>query len=265
MLSLSQPCFREHLRIHENGYIMNTGMTLIVIVFSDSLPPRSDGKKIWRVVKPTTPQCNKPSSIRLAPDEELAVESCFVYMNDLERVACHLADCQEQIYCDQNWPCGLPRPLFVSRQEIYVAVLIDVIVKLYFQVKCQGARYVGCQDYEVDVHRIDDQDVCRILIRCIAEVQILMEDSGITQNVFYLCLIETHWNVFSGWISERTCQTIHKLPHKVAFSRTLYYPYLMFSCEEDDDPQIIGCHRLCNAFGNAARSPSGSIDLIVDK
>ncbi|KAJ1345573.1 hypothetical protein KIN20_000138 [Parelaphostrongylus tenuis] len=213
----SDPMKKEHLRIHNNGFILNTGVTLVVIVFSHSPPTKIPQQKIWRVVKHNDPSFDaKPSSIVVGSGEVLAVESSLIYTTR-ERISYSLEDCDEQSLCDPKWACGLHKPLFVSRQEICVETLIHDIMTQFFLL-FRGTHYRGIRDYETDVHRIDNQRVCAITIVCICEVQVLMDDGESTQNFFYLCLLETNWSVFSGWSRSGTCQIIKKLTKKVVRS-----------------------------------------------
>ncbi|KAJ1345575.1 hypothetical protein KIN20_000139 [Parelaphostrongylus tenuis] len=182
---------KERLRIHNNGFILNTGVTLIIILFSNSPPIKILNQKIWRVVKHNVPSLDaKPPSILVDLGEELAVESSLIYTTK-ERISYSLEDYDEQSLCDPKWACGLHKPLFVSRQEICIETFIDDNMKQFF-LRIRGSHYRGCRDYETDVHRIDNQGVCAITIVCICEVQVLMDDGESTQNFFYLCLLETN-------------------------------------------------------------------------
>lgn len=126
--------------------------------------------------------------------EELAVGSSLIHRTK-EKITYRLVDCEEQSFCDQKWPCGLRRPLFISRQEVCIESLIDTIVTRFLlrTKRFEGSNYRGSRDYETDIRHIDDQGVCAITIVCICEVQVLMDDGENTQNLFYLCLLETQW------------------------------------------------------------------------
>ncbi|KHJ78399.1 hypothetical protein OESDEN_21980 [Oesophagostomum dentatum] len=55
----------------------------------------------------------------------------------------------------------------------------------------KGACYKGSRDYETDVNWVDEQGTCQLVTICVCELQVPSRDSDSTQNIFYLCRVDT--------------------------------------------------------------------------
>ncbi|KJH49406.1 Choline/Carnitine O-acyltransferase, partial [Dictyocaulus viviparus] len=276
----------EYLRIHENGFILNTGVTLIFILFSKTFPIKRKKRKIWRVLKQDVPYPHfKPPSISIDLGEELSVESSLVHENRFEKMLYRLVDCDKHgfdgkfflvqfntrgpmvlsnkiviPFLDINWHCGLRHPFFISREEICIEGLIDRILVVYVRrtKKIQGARYRGCRDYETDVHHVDEFGICRMIIMCVCELQVPLKDGAVTQNKFFLCRVESCWNVFKGWIPGGSCRILKELTHSVAFNPGIWYPFARFPIDQEYSSYNINCEKLFSASPTTGRRNSSA-------
>ncbi|VDM58397.1 unnamed protein product [Angiostrongylus costaricensis] len=147
---------------------------------------------------------------------------------------------------DQEHPCGLRHPLFVSRQEMSVENLIDNIVTSFLRrtKELERARYRGSWDYETDVHHIDDQGICTIIIVCICEIELPMKGGESTQDIFYLCELQTRWDIISGLSFGGKCHVMGELPQKNLFNPGLWYPFEKFPAEREVHSFNIRCEEL---------------------
>uniref|UniRef100_A0A0K0DRQ8 DUF1985 domain-containing protein n=1 Tax=Angiostrongylus cantonensis TaxID=6313 RepID=A0A0K0DRQ8_ANGCA len=216
------------------------------------------------------------SSVLLEIGEELAVESSCVYANESERMTYFLMNCET----NQEQPCGLRHPLFVSRQEMSVENLIDNIVTSFLRrtKELERARYRGSWDYEstilndvvimillqTDVHHIDDQSICTIIIVCICEIELPMKDLPL--NYFFVTLqflmlhspfnpdpemyskrlqhVYSYRDIINGLSFGGKCHVMRELPQKNLFNPSLWYPFEKFPVEKEVHSFNIRCEEV---------------------
>ncbi|KAK6737685.1 hypothetical protein RB195_020035 [Necator americanus] len=261
---------KDYLRIHANGFVLNTGVTLLMILFSETAPAKLKYmQKIWRVIKQDKGPVLSGKSHSVSADlgEEIRVDASVVQENEFEGMSYRLVDCDSGSFNDPKEYCGLRRPLFVSRHVVCIESLIDraVIVFIRRSKLFKGACYKGSRDYETDISYVDDQGVCKIITVCVCEVQIPLNGDGDTKNVFYLCRVDTSWSVFRGWIPGGTCRILKELPHVLAFNPRAWYPYARFPVERDGYAyNVANKVMFCEQPQRRLTSYHGDIDVILD-
>ncbi|CAJ0607080.1 unnamed protein product [Cylicocyclus nassatus] len=230
---------KDYLRIHDNGFALNTGVNLLMILFSKTPPTKIKYmQKMWRVIRrdkgPTFG--GRPHTVSADLGEEISVESSIMQETDFERMSYQLVGCEDHSYSDTGQLFGLLRPLYISRHVVCIESLIDRSVNAFIRrsKSFKGACYKGSRDYETDVNCVDDQGVCKLIIICVCEVQVPFMDSENTRNIFYLCRIDTSWSVYRGWIPGGACRFLKELPHALAFNPRCWYPFARFPVEQNE-------------------------------
>ncbi|KAK5981604.1 hypothetical protein GCK32_006380 [Trichostrongylus colubriformis] len=258
---------KQYLRIHSNGFILNTGVTLNIVLLSDSLPARLKYKqKVWRVVlqTPSSIHCDEAPYVTGELGEEISAESSIMHGAHVARASYKLVECEENEYCDSKFVCGLRKPLFISRHVVCIESLIDRFMSVYTRTSnlFKGSVYRGSRDYETDVNHVDDRGVCHLVILCVSEFQVPLADGESTRNCFYLFQLQVLWSVFHGWKVGNKCRIIKELRPEVAFSPSSWYPYSRFPVEKDDYSYCIptnssafsGALLFCSSYFNICAS-----------
>ncbi|XGW11019.1 hypothetical protein V3C99_012486, partial [Haemonchus contortus] len=231
---------KSYLRVHSNGFILNTGVTIVMVLFSSSLPTQLKYKqKVWRVVLQQTPSLSIDQRHTIVCDlgEEISVESSMKHDSDVAGLSYKLVDCEkEEEYCDPKFACGLRKPFFVSRHVVCIESLIDRFICVFIRTSppFKGSVYRVTRDYETDVNHVDRDGICKLVILCVSELQVPMGNGESTRNAFYLFQIQVIWSVFEGWKVGGKCKAIKELRPEVVFNVSTWYPYTRFPVEKDE-------------------------------
>ncbi|WKX97300.1 hypothetical protein Q1695_013170 [Nippostrongylus brasiliensis] len=261
---------KEYLRLFDNGYVLNTGTSLNVVIFSHTMPTRTHSeKRVWRVIKSTSVHELRlvPYSISIGLGEELSVYSSIRVIGSTLSLSHTLVECNLDDECISK--CEFRKPLFVSRYVVCIESAIERYASRFVRNSKQfsGATYVGSRDYEADVHNITDENcLCRIVIRCVIEIQMPLDgEEGATRNRFYLVQIVAYWSPQDGWYPRCDCKVITELNHEVAFNPRLWYCYENFPSERNEYTYRIPRRHVLGK-DNVVRvySPYSNVELTVD-